>query len=232
VQYYADNVTKQCVSQCELGWYSLNISTGRGICSRNCPVNLWADNITVSCTARCSSKTYGVNYTANWNSFNASFNISGICMAECPNGQFARDADNLCVSNCGAGLWGDTLSKTCKTSPSDCPSGYYADNTKNLCVVPLNCSIVSLVQYVADNLTKSCVVKCPSINSSYINYADMNKYLCVKRCPTSYYGQNDTLRCQLNCTYPNASVYDGSYADSQLNICVQICTERPISTFG
>ena len=89
-------------------------------------------------------------------------------MAECPNGQFARDSDNLCVSNCGAGLWGDTLSKTCKTSPSDCPSGYYADNTKNMCVVPLNCSIVSLVQYVADNLTKSCVVKCPSINSSYI----------------------------------------------------------------
>ena len=55
--------------------------------------------------------------------------------------------------------------------------------------------MVGGVQYVADNTTKKCVIKCPVINSTFINYADMQKFLCVARCPNSYYGFNTTLRC-------------------------------------
>jgi hypothetical protein len=79
--------------------------------------------------------------------------------------------------------------------------------------VPLNCSNST----VADNTTKTCVAKCP--NSTH-NFADLNKKLCVSQCPLNYYGHNTTLECQTACTYPNASVYDGSFADPQLNICV------------
>ena len=217
ILFYADNVTKQCVSLCQLGWYALNVTAGKGICSLNCPQNLWADNKTVTCTPRCSNNTYGVNYTGNWNSFNNSFSYYGICQNECPAGQFARDFDNVCVFDCGPNLWGDTLSKTCKISPFDCPQGYYADNTSHLCVVPLNCSKVSNNQYVADNLTKTCVQKCPG---TVHNFADMMKFLCVARCPSGFYGHNTTLVCQANCTYPTISTYDGSFADPQLNICV------------
>jgi hypothetical protein len=183
----------------------------------------------VTCTSRCSSNTYGVNYTGSWSSFNSSFSYYGICQSVCPDNQFARDADNLCVYDCGANLWGDYLSKTCKTSPSDCPPGYYANNNTNLCVVPLNCSLISTTQYVADNLTQTCVAICPS---TVHNFADMVKFLCVAQCPLNYYGHNTTLACQAACTYPTASIYDGSFADPQLNTCVQICSATPISTFG
>ena len=233
VYFYTDNVTKECVAFCALGWYALNASSTQGMCSLYCPEDLWADNLTMTCTNRCSASTYGVNYNGSWTTFNNSYSYLGICQTECPDGQFARDNDNLCVSDCGPNLWGDSLSKTCKTSPFDCPTGYYANNLTNLCVLPLYCSYnMSSLLHVADNLTKTCVSKCPNINSSYINYADLNKKLCVARCPHGYFGQNDTLNCQTTCTYPNASTYDGSFADPQTNICMDICTAAPISTFG
>lgn len=97
-----------------------------------------------------------------------------------------------CGDNNASSLWGDPLSKTCKTNPFQCPDGYYADDTTHMCVVPLDCSIVGGVQYVADNSTKKCVQKCPS---NVHNYADMQKYLCVAVCPTGFYGYNSTLRC-------------------------------------
>lgn len=134
---------------------------------------------------------------------------------------FARNADNLCVNNCGDGgytnIWGDTLTKTCVVSPFNCSEGYYADDDSFMCVVPLDCSEVGGVQFVADNLTNKCVNKCPS---SLINYADMDKFLCVARCPPAFYGYNSTLECVQSCEYPDNSTYDGSYADPQLNICV------------
>ena len=193
---YADNITKQCVRICELGYYALNLTVGQGICSVKCPQDLWADNITVQCTSRCSSNSYGVNYTASsWTTFSVTFSSYGICQAECRVNEFARDSDNLCVPNCGTGKWGDRLSRKCQISPFDCPSGYYADDNLNECVVPLSCSIVGGVQYVADNTTKKCVIKCPANTAIFTNYADMVKFLCVARCPNNYYGFNTTLRC-------------------------------------
>ena len=136
------------------------------------------------------------------------------------------------MSNCGNNnqsvLWGDPLSKTCKTTPFDCPDGYYADNATSMCVVPLNCSIVGGVQYVADNKTKTCVPICPS---DVHNFADMLKYLCVAVCPPSYYGYNSTLVCKQECKDATNS-FDGSFADPQLNICVIICSATPSATFG
>ena len=176
--------------------------------------------------------TYGVNFTATWTSWGSTFPSHGVCLTECPTGQYARDEDNLCVSNCGnsnqSALWGDALSKTCKTTPFDCPSGYYADDTKHECVIPTDCSIVGGVQYVADNKTKKCVNKCPS---DVHNFADMNKMLCVAVCPTGYYGYNTTLKCVTQCKDATPA-YDGSFADPQINICVVVCSSTPSPLFG
>ena len=230
---YADNVTQECVATCGLSWFALNITVGKGVCSQFCPLGQWADNYTVRCTTRCTAKTYGVNYTVSWSSWNQAFTSYGVCETECPAGQFARDEDNLCVSNCGnnnqSALWGDPLTKTCKTTPFDCPAGYYADDTTHMCVVPLGCSVVGGIQYRADNKTKKCVAACPS---DVHNFADMVKYLCVAVCPTGYYGFNSTLECQTQCKNPVTNLFDGSFADPQLRICVIICSDVPMSTFG
>jgi hypothetical protein len=98
-----------------------------------------------------------------------------------------------------------------------------------MCVVPLGCSVVGGVQYVADNKTKTCVPICPN---DVHNFADMNKYLCVSVCPSSYYGYNSTLKCVLECKDPISGVFDGSFADSQLRMCVAICSATPSATFG
>jgi hypothetical protein len=83
-----------------------------------------------------------------------------------------------------------------------------------MCVKPLGCSIVGGIQYVADNLTRTCVPKCPA---SEHNFADMAKQLCVARCPDGFYGYNSTLKCVQECLDPTNGSYDGSYADPQLN---------------
>ena len=98
-----------------------------------------------------------------------------------------------------------------------CPYGYYADNTTHMCVVSTNCSLVGIVQYVADNKTKTCVPKCPS---DVHNFADMVKFLCVAKCPVTFFGYNSTLKCVQECKDPTNNSYDGSFADPQLRICV------------
>ena len=83
---------------------------------------------------------------SSWTVEGFSYTSYGVCKNECPDGQFARDADNLCVSNCSYGgytnIWGDPTTKTCKTDPKDCPLGYYANDYKFMCVIPSGCSIV------------------------------------------------------------------------------------------
>ena len=113
VLLYADNITKQCVVWCERSWYALNITTNEGVCSLYCPGDLWADNTTLQCEPVCTNFTYGVNYTLNWVAHGYSYTEYGICQSECPEGQFARDGDNLCVANCGSNLWGDPINRTC-----------------------------------------------------------------------------------------------------------------------
>jgi hypothetical protein len=64
----------------------------------------------------------------------------------------------------------------------------------------------------------------------------MVKRLCVAVCPPGYYGYNGTangtLECQTQCKNPANSSFDGSFADPQLRICVAICSDVPMSTFG
>ena len=127
-------------------------------------------------------------------------------------------------------MWGVTETRRCVTSPFDCPEGYYANNDTHMCVVSTGCTVVGGIQYVADNLTKECISECPDQNV-ILNYADMNKKLCVAVCPHDYFGYNATKECQLECK-DASDTYTGEYADPQLRICVAICSAAPISTYG
>ena len=79
-----------------MGYWALNTSadqTDLGLCSKTCPVPLWADNLTVRCEPECSDNTYGLNMTDPDNPSN----LIGVCVSECPEGQYARDMDHVCI---------------------------------------------------------------------------------------------------------------------------------------
>jgi hypothetical protein len=73
-----------------------------------------------------------------------------------------------------------------------------------MCVLPIDCSTVGGIKYAADNTSRSCLSQCPPFNV-VINWADMDKQLCVAKCPTGYYGYNSTRVCQLECRDSNTS---------------------------
>lgn len=101
-----------------------------------------------------------------------------------------------------------------------------------MCVISTDCSLVGSIQYVADNGTKQCVAGCPPLTAVFVNWADMQKKLCVAQCPYNQFGDNNTLTCKNACD--NANTIDGTreYADPQLRICVKVCSASPIPTYG
>lgn len=60
----------------------------------------------------------------------------------------------------------------------------------------------------------------------------MDKYLCVAKCPTGYFGYNTSKVCQLECRDSPSSSWANQFADPQLQICVSICSAYPTPTFG
>lgn len=75
----------------------------------------------------------------------------------------------------------------------DCPSGYFYQvvSTHNKCVQ--TCS-----QSFGDNITRDCVLSCPSPS-----FADPNNQLCVEECTNGYYEQikisNGNRTCVTGC---------------------------------
>lgn len=77
-----------------------------------------------------------------------------------------------------------------------------------MCVVSTDCSLIGVIQYVADNDTKQCVSSCPPLTASFVNWADMAKKLCVAKCPYNKFGDNTTLSCKDSCN--NTNTVDGT----------------------
>jgi len=120
----------------------------------------------------CSTGTYGVNSTTQ-----------PICQKQCPTGSFAKDGIQVCVSDCGAGFYGDSVTGKCYSDPNNCASGYYGNSVSHLCVLPSNCQTVTLVHYFAQNSTKTCVNVCASPN-----YGDSLLWTCIAVCNQTTYG--------------------------------------------
>jgi hypothetical protein len=77
------------------------------------------------------------------------------CEQNCPSG-FARTTDNVCVADCGPGLFGDPIKRLCTADPNECSDGYYANDVDHLCVLPADCETVT-THYFAQNSSKTCV---------------------------------------------------------------------------
>jgi hypothetical protein len=60
----------------------------------------------------------------------------------------------------------------------------------------------------------------------------MDKQLCVALCPIAKFGDNTTLKCLDECKDYSTGNYRGEFADSQLRLCVEICSSSPTPTFG
>lgn len=140
---YGDPTTLQCVLVCPNAYYG-DILTN--MCVQNCDHanNLYADNQTGLCTIKCADGTYGVNSTT-----------MPKCEQNCPSG-FARTTDNVCVADCGPGLFGDPIKRLCTADPNECSDGYYANDVDHLCVLPADCETVT-THYFAQNSSKTCV---------------------------------------------------------------------------
>ena len=85
---------------------------------------------------------------------------------------------------------------------------------------------------MADNVTQKCLSECPDMTTTYLNWADFDKNLCVRTCPEGYFGYNSSKVCQTECRDDPAATFPNQYADWQLQICVTICSATPVATFG
>jgi hypothetical protein len=109
----------------------------------------------------------------------------------------------MCSSN--PDLYADSLTQTCSAV---CSGSQYTNNFNRLCVS--SCS--PLFQY-----SGKCVQLCP--NGLYANTS--GDCIPVSSCPTTYYGENSTTQCVVNCIT--------GFADSNSGYCIAVC---PNSWYG
>lgn len=209
---FGDPIIKQCVIVCPATYYG---DPSSNLCVQQCNFtnNLYADNITGNCTTKCTLGTFGVNDT-----------IGPICQNFCPNGSYALDTTRICVLNCGTGNFGDPLTGRCYNSSLNCSDGYFGNTVSNLCVLPLYCQNVLGLHYYADNTTKMCIPKCTSPNYGY-----NTTWYCMAKCFNPLYAENTTAMCVIQ---SDCGLFNYSFADSQINVCVTQCSTAPILTFS
>ena len=121
---------------------------------------------------------------------------------------------------CIEGTWGRKSDRICVETTDDCGlNSQWADNSTNLCVD--TCPVLDGTFGNFDD--RMCVPVCPNET-----FADDLSRTCVTRCPENNgihdtFGNNETHICEENCQEPN------TYADPQtLNrYCVTECSQSP-----
>lgn len=190
--------------------------------------------------ARCNPGSYGSNFSCLLNPL------------DCPAGQFANDATNLCdYCSAALGTWGDPVSKRCVTicplnptfnssTPAASPITYYADVTVQQCVLTCN-STVSASPFTGlfgNNNTRSCVFKCTDLNTYAKIPAAGGFRVCVARCyPFNFFANNETRICvtSINCPVntfgenitqsclSTCPAASWAYATTADRLCIDIC---------
>lgn len=122
-------------------------------------------------------------------------NITHYCVLQCPYPNFGRLDTNKCVAQC----------------PSTPDLFGHPDN--RVCVGLYSCYAVGGVAYYADDVSRTCVQKCPMSR-----WADTTLFTCVPTCPTNYFRNNNNQVCVINCPSD-----PDEYADSTTMNCVRKC---------
>jgi hypothetical protein len=190
-------------------------------CQSTCtfsPLVQYADDTTMRCLPKCPTYpqfyyAYGSNHTclSSCPGTDRIYSATQSCVSVCPNTTFYNSDTDSCESTCplqtstSQKLYGDPT----KTEPvcvinTICPSNYYADDMVGLCV-----AVCTEGQWISG---KNCVEYCPPNF-----YSNPNSLVCVNAtgCPTSYYADNVTISCVLQCS--------GSFADPTTRTCVTQC---------
>ena len=163
-----------------------------------------------------------------------------ICITACPNGYFKFVPSMECVQFCPNGYWGNTANNKCveDCNPlyaedtthmcvSICPNGTTATTDNNIYSCKEKCKYGEFIEnkvcvtgcsngYFADNLTRSCLNKCPS---DPFTFADPFVKQCVFQCSTGYFGYFDNRTCELS------SCPVGLFKETTLRICINPCLE-------
>lgn len=153
-------------------------------------MDLWADNSTQACVGGCPDITIGGVLTDTY-----ADNITHFCVLTCPAPNFGRKDNNKCVSQC-----------------PDTPN-LFGHPHGRICVDVTNCFAVGGVPYYADDVSRTCVQKCP-----LTRWADTNLFKCVYTCPSNYFRNNNDQTCVINCPSD-----PDEYADTTTGNCVRTC---------
>ena len=208
--YFADPVTLDCASHCQINYnyYADNVSR---TCSSTCPqVNVsgvmtytYADDSTKRCVWQCpfSPSLYGDNSTSK-------------CKSKCPANSYGDNDTRLCLATCFFGVAFNGVMKytyaenTTTFCLNTCPPGSWANNLTFQCVS--QCSNGTF----ADNSTWKCVLMCPS-NPRSFSYAPTGQ--CLHYCPGTYFASDVGRQCINNSCPVTPFFY---YKDSLSKTCL------------
>lgn len=130
----------------------------------------YADNSTNKCIGTCPllPDTFADNSTY-------------ACVHPCP---ITPGTNYSCIDSCPLATWACNVTRECKTKCSVTTPLQFADNYTGRCVrfCPRN------LDTYADNLSLSCVARCPDKNVSIgwpMTFADDSTKRCVTKCPES-----------------------------------------------
>lgn len=184
------------------------------------PAKYYKDSTTMKCVLKCPVyPSYYYAYDPNKQcrtdcpSTYMKDPLTQTCVTTCPNNTFFDPNSDQCVATCpkyytpapGAEYFGDTTFTIPKcVIATDCSPNLYADSHIGLCV-----STCTDSQW---KYGKLCITYCPD---GY--YGNLDTGFCVipSNCPSNHYAQNYTRTCVARC--------NGTYADTNLKVCVDIC---------
>ena len=122
------------------------------------------------------------------------------------------------MTNCGAGLYGDPVTRECKSCPSTCPTCLAYDNcltcdsglylSYGSCVS--ECILSDAVANYADDATMHCVIATKCASGTFGSNATKE---CVSACPAQMYGNSTTKTCE-NCPSTCLSCSNSTYCSS------------------
>ena len=224
-------------------------------CFAICPNGVWGDSTNFTCIASCGLNYYGdpidrvcklCDLSCKTCSGDGPNNCTkcvsnlvlykGSCVMQCPSLYYEAISNNICVSDCGLGNYGDPLSGKCKTCDTSCLTciGGTSYNCST-CNSPLlyeygECVSQCSKGYFLSQMSGTCL-KCDSsclnckgpTNSDCLNCSDPTKYLsnniCVDECINPLFERDDTKTCE-SCNANNCLE-----CNIKWNIC-KICAEN------
>ena len=205
-------------------------------CITNCPIPLWRASSSLLCGTSCQISQYGdlidricKDCDASCNScrnigptncltcFDGWYLLNGACFSTCPSPFWA--INQRCVSDCGAGKFGDHSDRKCKSCDSNCNTCvgatsadcsscnvyFFLENSQ--CVNSCKSGFFgNVISYNCEKCDSSCLSCRGATSYDCLSCVDSKKYLenfiCGVKCSENLFERDDTKTCEA-CIMPN-----------------------------